>query len=453
MLSTATAHPIKNDNTALSIPDTKSYNPYIEERLRLIKPKPEIMPTDLDIQFMLAMELNQGVHACFQYLRGFSHVPNHSEVIMLPATYSKHISDFITNQTVRSGVYFTPNGFKHHSTKKAEFLTVKSAFLDIDFAKDKIMSVNKRIDLTKLVLIEANLPYPTAIIDSGHGLHLYYIFKDEVYDNTSNKIFSRMLERIHHEFIQRFNHAIPKVTDQTFEADPAAANANRNLRLPVSWNATIPVHCVEFRKDHFVDFDYLFDDFMPEYDQLKVKRAKAARKKGTPKKIKRINSINALNVQRVADLLTLLKLRQYDLPGIRNEYLHILACQYHLHALDNWEPEVYRTNSLLVDPLPDREVKGIIKSAKRGSYTYKNKTIINKLSITSAELKHMNMNEMTAREARETQRQNQRYKKKERNQQILHLFKKGMSKAAIAREVGASRPTVHKIIKEQQIQG
>lgn len=454
MLEAATrAHsinPLEPTDTSLNVPETDHLKPYVKERLALIKPKPEIMPTDLDIDFMLAMELKNGVHACLQYLRGFQHIPRHANVIMLPVRYSKHLSDFILDQQIRSGVYFTPNGFKYHSAKKADFLTVKSAYLDIDFPKDVFITTDQRVALTKLVLDEANLPFPTAIVNSGHGLHLYYIFKEEVYDNTADKQFARMLERIHSEFVRRFNVSVPLVTDQTMKADSAATNANRKLRLPASWNGDQIVHCVEFHADHFVDFTYLFSEYMPAYDPLKVKRAKEARDTPKSKKVTRFTTPNALNVSRVNDLLTLLKLRNYNLPDMRNEFMHILSAQYNLHALDNWEPEIHRVNDLLTDPLTLREVEGIIKSVKRGKYRYKNKTIITKLAITSDELKHMIMNEITAREVRENKRQARRDKKKQRDAQIVKLFQSGVSKAEIARHVGTSRPTVHKVITNHE---
>lgn len=430
-----------------------SNSTYNQERLKLLPQKDKIKPTTVDLKFFEAMRIQDGIRAIRQYLAPIEGHKKHDSLTQLPQFYARNLEELLEFYQEKGGAYYSPNGFKQHSTAKDKILTIKSAFLDIDFSTEITVPIEERLQILEMTLKQANMPFPTAIIDSGNGLHLYYIFDKPKFDNSKDKIIARLLERINTYLVSKFNETIEKITDLNVIADPVATNSNRLLRLPTTWNGKSEVHCIQFNESRlYPTLDDFIEDYLDDYDTDKVQRAKKARqnaKKVNKNKISKMINVNTLNVSRINDLETLARLRFYDLEGQRNEFLHIYACQYVHHALDEWEDKVYKMNNMLVSPLRPNEINSIIKSAKRRQYLYKNKTIIDKLGITDDELKYMNMEKVTAREKREEERQQKRDEKAERNKRIIEAYEFGATQTAIAKRENISRKTVQRILKSK----
>lgn len=445
-----------DNNTAQNLFDQKTKNSiYNQERLKLLPNKGKIKATKDDMKFFDSMTIENGVRAIRQYLAPIEGHKTHDSLTQLPQFYAKNFDELLEFYQEKGGAYYSPNGFKKHSTAKNNILTIKSAFLDIDFDAEFPLWIGEKLQIVEMTLKQASMPFPTAIIDSGYGLHLYYIFEEPKFDNSKDKVIARLLERINTYLVSKFNETIEKITDLNIIADPIATNSNRLLRLPTTWNGKNEVHCIQFDESKlYPTLDDFVEDYLDNYDSEKVERAKKARQnaqKQNKNKISKMINVNTLNVSRINDLETLAKLRYYDLKGQRNEFLHIYACQYVHHALDDWQEEVYKMNSKLVQPLRTNEVKSIIKSAERRQYLYKNKTIIDKLRIDDDELKYMQMDRVTAREKRKVERQRRRDKKRKRDKRIILAYQSGETQTAIARQEGIARKTVYNRLKEHGV--
>lgn len=421
---------------------------YSQKRLEATKPKPPIIPQKNDLDFFNLMELNtgEGVRALRRYLPPLNHDDN---VIQMPSLYYPQISQILDayEHFAKGGAFYTPNSFKSWTAQKTAICGVKSCFMDIDFLDDEIIPADTRMQLIRMILNDAKLPEPTAWIDSGTGMHLYYILDETVPINSP--IMIRLFERIHEEFITRFNQSIGAITSISLKADFKRKNINSQMRLPCTWNGRNKCTVHQINSSHTYDIDYLMD-YMPDKKE-KAHRSQISASKDKSN-IRKIVTPNTLNVSRVHDLLLLAELRNYDMRGQRNEWLHILASQYVHHASEEWQAEIYKANNMLVEPLADKEIETIIKSAERHEYLYKNKTIVNKLSITKDEMQHMQIiKPMTAREKREQERADKRAKKKARNKEIKRLYAEGMNKSQIAKTLKVSRPTINKILKGEEL--
>ncbi len=342
-----------------------------------------------------------------------------------------------------TSAYYSPNTFKKHHAQKKSVCTVTSVFLDIDINTEEVAAVEHRINIVEEILKIAGLPIPTAIIDSGSGLHLYYIFDEHLFVNNP-KIIS-LIERLQGVMIDLFNSAAKQFKDDIY-ADNSRKNINGLLRIPCSRNKGREVHCVQFNAGAFTDHQTLIDDLLPPYDPTKVEKAAYARKQAKAgKNIKQISNLNTLNVARVNDLLKLLKLRNYDLPNLRNTFLHILASQLVHHATNNKLEMLSEANDSLLRPLNQKKVNIIWTSAQRGEYLYKNRTIIEKLHITSVELKNLNqLTPLTQKEKRQLKKE----EKKARKQLVITLIQAEKTNNEIVEKTGVSKRTIQRIRKE-----
>ena len=83
-----------------------------------------------------------------------------------------------------TNIYFALSTFEGHSRKAADSIYIKSFFLDLDVGKEKNSYATKEEALAGLAQFITNtrLPEPT-IIDSGNGLHVYWILDEEIETN------------------------------------------------------------------------------------------------------------------------------------------------------------------------------------------------------------------------------------------------------------------------------
>lgn len=125
-----------------------------------------------------------------------------------------------------NNIYFALSTFKAPSRKAADSIYVKSFFLDLDVGKAKNSYETKQqafIALSKF-LDDTGLPEPT-IIDSGNGLHVYWILKEQL-ETAKWKVYAEAFKKlcVKHQLI----------------IDPAVpSDAARVLRVPYTFNYNV----------------------------------------------------------------------------------------------------------------------------------------------------------------------------------------------------------------------
>ena len=119
----------------------------------------------------------------------------------------------------RNNIYFTPNVPEPdcgHRPKKTQIIRIRAAYVDIDTYK---AGTRFDKDAAHKKVMEDN---PSLVIDSGNGLHVYWILAEPVEATPENVV---MLETVNRALVARYG------------GDPAAIPVNQVLRVPgtVNW--------------------------------------------------------------------------------------------------------------------------------------------------------------------------------------------------------------------------
>ncbi|GLB47388.1 hypothetical protein WR164_13670 [Philodulcilactobacillus myokoensis] len=353
-------------------------------------------------------------------------------------------------------------------------------WVDIDFhncndqqtkeLKDYIS--NHLIDLIDVADVQSNgrLLLPTSIQDSGHGIHLIYLFKNQIQvNNTGMLVIWRKLER---EISKRINQAILSVTNLRL-VDTSTFDPLRLIRVPSTKNyrnPNKPVKCHVIKTDYKQGMTY---DFWNLTNALLPKRPTKA--KNHPHKINNhhkplINyeiSKNAytLNYERCNDLKKLINLRNNEMIGYRELTLFVYAC-FNIRIVDisNLANDLKQVNDMFNRKLPYAEIHNLVREMKylddKSLYKFKNSTIIDKLGISldeqtklkvliSKQEKYRRKNKKRLTRRRKlSQQSGAKAKRSLRNKTILNLFNKGLNPTQIAKQLSISRPTIYSVLKK-----
>jgi hypothetical protein len=143
-----------------------------------------------------------------------------------------------------TNIYFALSSFDGFSRKADDSIYIKSFFLDLDVGKEKNSYATKDEAYTALdKFIEAlNLPCPV-VVDSGNGLHVYWILKEAV-ETSVWKPYAEKFKKLCHQHKLVIDPAVP-------------ADAARVLRVPFTKN-----YC----KDGTVKDVVLINDELYTYD-------------------------------------------------------------------------------------------------------------------------------------------------------------------------------------------
>ena len=143
-----------------------------------------------------------------------------------------------------TNIYFALSSFDGFTRKADESIYIKSFFLDLDVGKDKNSYATKKEAYEGLgkFIEDTGLPAPV-VIDSGNGLHVYWILKEQVETETWKPYAEKFKDLCH---------------KQGLVIDPAVpADAARVLRVPFTKN---------YGKDGTVKDVLLINDEIYTYD-------------------------------------------------------------------------------------------------------------------------------------------------------------------------------------------
>jgi hypothetical protein len=136
------------------------------------------------------------------------------------------IENFKKVQEPPLNIYFALSTFEGFSRKAADSIYIKSFFLDLDVGKENNSYATKEEAFAGLAqfIQTAGLPEPT-IIDSGNGLHVYWILKEEL-ETHKWKPYAEAFKKL--------------CVDNNLIIDPAVpADMARVLRVPYTLNFNV----------------------------------------------------------------------------------------------------------------------------------------------------------------------------------------------------------------------
>lgn len=294
---------------------------------------------------------------------------------------------YMTRQTVAElldkarglvDVYATPNSFYLPKRASQNIRHFRSLFIDLDLdAYGKAETVYQVI----LMAEAETIPEPTMIIDSGRGVHLYWRIEHAPVGAawTWQELEDYLYKQLRH-----------------LGADPKATDAARLLRLPGTINSRNGAMCHIIKE---TDHTYSMYELREQFLNIKPKKPKTKKQKG---EVKYLFNHYSLHQARLSDLITLCRIRDYNMTGQRNMTLHCYAYWLGVITRDYSELEAatLELNSQFTEPLPEPAVKTITRCVPKAieaflndeetpfgkaGYNYRTATLIDRLNITEQE--------------------------------------------------------------------
>lgn len=311
--------------------------------------------------------------------------------------------DKIEKYKGQENIFITPNTMYMPVRKVENIRQLRALFQDIDCEKNGLHKTEVVYRIW-ILYYQNKIPKPSLVIDSGRGLHIYWIIENAPYGALQT------WQELQDNFYHKLKH---------LGADKRSTDGARVLRLPNTINTRSKTEC-EVLYSEFIE--YSMYDLREKYlnYKSKSKQLKIQQTKNTDKKViyNRFFNSYSLHMARAEDMETLCKLRKYDVKGYRNMIIHCYAYWKGIYIRDEFELEstVIELNNSFIEPLKENEIKSIVKSVgkaidkfieyeqgirsgedkrvtkgmrDKGGYWYKNETLIERLEITKSEQKYM----------------------------------------------------------------
>jgi predicted XRE-type DNA-binding protein len=358
----------------------------------------------------------------------------------------------------KKNCYFSVNSFITHRLKKNIFELIGLA-VDIDFKE--AVNFEYIIRLLEDQEWNFNIPKPSYINFSGHGLHVYWRYEDPIPARTKNNELKNKLIYLH----EKINKTFAKVL-QDYGGDLQATDITRLLRDTNTYNGDELVRTI---RDYQIS--YSLEELQQWLHQIKEK----------PKKIKKsisslfyIRNYYTLHMARLEDIFTLAEIRNYDCKGHR-ELMSFLVRYY--SYITCGEPEkakevMLELNNKFIEPLSEYRLIVDTKSAEKAvekyllskekGYNYSNERLIDILNIvpeeevflksiisTKEKYKRKNTKRNTARRNEQglTVREQE---KKDKIKRIIELKEQGLKQIEIAEKLGIDKGLVSRYLKENK---
>lgn len=402
----------------------------------------------------------------------------------------------------------------HHSKNLVTGLC--GLYVDLD-AKQIGLEYGRQIApiLPKLLLL-SKLPEPSFVVDSGHGLHVLWLFDHEV--KINKPVIKAMWQKVENYFVDHMSdasityvkshrHSYAMYTYLTRDGhydlvDHNVDDSTRYLRVPESYNCKNREHeiLVNTLEDNYVSYSLfghhrgLYYTYIGRFSKKHTKHNKKYKTSSNIKnrsnkksekassnvvyngpKIKELGKLYFLLMNRIADYKELIYLRnKHENTGYRNEILfqYVLAKTQLRYSKKDTLSGARKMNKRFNLPLEDDEVVGIARAGEHTNYSnldnyhYSNDWIMSSyhLNISANEQKYMatlmdkkerNRRKKVAKEKSHKrvirwrrkrglggQTTSTKWKRMKLQFKAIDLYKRGLSKASIARKLGKNKSTI-----------
>lgn len=296
---------------------------------------------------------------------------------MRPETYMAPVQEPIAEIELlqdASNVYASPNLYKPYRYKRTgdNVSYITSLWQDLD---------NCTESEALHALENSELPEPTFIVNSGGGVHIYWVLSYKL--PAVN--YSTSWRKVMHYIADKLKTGLPEGSAAI--VDTRVIDIARVMRIPTSYNVKRECYSsfISFKPTLLYDF---LGDFYTPYIQIPKEKSvkKPVFKRGYSKSSEDIykdkpSKVNYYNQYMREDIVKLVKLRNGDVEGYRNSML------FYLYLLKETEQQTRYVNELFNQPLTEREVASILQSDCK-EYP-KRETVFKNLNVTEEEEKHL----------------------------------------------------------------
>lgn len=387
---------------------------------------------------------------------------------------NKELNSYICTSTL---VYSKYSNGKDATNKEYNMneITCLKADLDChseiaDFVRD--IKIKNTISIIRKAVEEKEMPLPTMIVNSGRGLHLYWVYNNAVKTKINGKNFTK--EYYLHKYTQqallgKLNNILHRYKDYNIlDIDMGVKDITRVLRVPGTYNDKAKKYSILLSNTemYYTLSNIANKYFKDEIEELKPKKVYKPNKKRFKRYIRQIKTSTGNgkgltpkvtireNLNKRVDLLkNIQSMRGINCKGYRNTML-VMYCNLlcNLYTTSSVMTELREFNNNFKEPLTEREVNNVIKmfvgedGQIKKYYYWTNKRIIEVLNITAAEREQLNFT-ISIKQHKKEISSKKKVTKEERNKQIIELCKQGIKQKEIAEKLNISIGTVNKVIK------
>lgn len=351
--------------------------------------------------------------------------------------------------------YVSHNGFTGRRRQTERTRQLNALFFDIDCHSAPIEELS---DLVEKIIANVNdavraskLPKPSLVVDSGRGVHLYYVLDRSVpYRFRGKGKINAKGERL----FKAVQAQIADILEETVagigyaQVDRSVFDHARVSRIPGTWNDK----AWRFARLVSVCEDYHHLDDLRAYEPAR-KRKEEARPRG------RILTYNPLMMARLGKVRELQEYRGFRCEGNRELMAFVFYnTAVQVYQRDEAVNQLEAFNARYLAPLPQSEIDNVVSSVdnvvnvrgEKGFYLLKADKVAELLALTEEEMAATNFFASKRMMERMEAKRKTKAKRDARNAEIVRLYSTGeMTQEDVSEAVGCSLSTVKAVLASE----
>ena len=359
--------------------------------------------------------------------------------------------------------YVSINGFSRNHRRYDSLRQINALFFDLDCHTSSQEIAKQAIDQA-FALIEqgaatGDIPRPTLVVDSGRGLHIYYVLKRSIpYRSSASGPVNEKVLRLFRFVQQHLSYTLSRLmaSVSAIDVDQKVFDFTRVSRVPGSYNPEAGRHArLLMANDDYYDLRELTSTFS---ECQPTKHTSSSSGMSPSKHFRQQGNDNPLLQSRLDNLVSLQSLRNFNCEGSRelmcfvfyNTAVQLFGTKVAFQRLASF-------NARFSQPLAAQELEGVSRSVdrvvnvrgQRGFYILGAEKISELLALTEEEKHQIRFHTSTRALKREQAKRKTALCRTMRNQKILALYLEGnLTQAEVAKEIDCSLRTVASVISK-----
>ena len=364
-------------------------------------------------------------------------------------------------------LYVSVNGFSGDRRCLDSLRQINALFFDLDCHGSSRSQTDNAISNALEIISEAvrieKLPRPTLTVDSGRGLHLYYVLNRSIpYQCSANGPVNEKALGLFRLVQQNLSRALSHLMEpiDCIDVDEKVFDFTRVSRVPGSYNPAAQRYArLLLSSDSYYDLSDLnvrlggFAKHVVSPEVGHSPNALISKKRGDDSPLLR---------SRLANVISLQALRNFDCEGSRELMCFVFYnTAVQLVGPNDASRQLCSFNSRFTQPLSQAELDNVVRSVdrvvnvrgQRGYYVLSAKRIVEMLALTEQEKIKIRFHTSTRSIIREKAKEATASRRASRDKKISNLYRSGdFTQNEIAQRVGCSLRTVASVLSRARRQ-
>lgn len=364
-------------------------------------------------------------------------------------------------------LYVSVNGFSGDRRRLDSLRQINALFFDLDCHGSSRSQTDNAICNALEIISEAvrieKLPRPTLTVDSGRGLHLYYVLNRSIpYRCSANGPVNEKALGLFRLVQQNLSRALSHLMEpiDCIDVDEKVFDLTRVSRVPGSYNPAAQRYArLLLSSDSYYDLSDLnvrlggFAKNVVSPEMGHSSNALFSKKRGNDSPLLR---------SRLANVISLQALRNFDCEGSRELMCFVFYnTAVQLVGSNDASRQLCSFNSRFTQPLSQAELDSVIRSVdrvvnvrgQRGYYVLSANRIVEMLALTEQEKIIIRFHTSTRSIIREKAKEATASRRASRDKTISNLYRSGdFTQNEIAQRVGCSLRTVASVLSRARRQ-